>query len=117
MATAVFSAICLSSCKFPPLVAYVDPQPIGKTYAVKNNFFPKQSYPTLKEMINNESLDYGDSIRQFSTIDDLIQELNRLDGTIAKSQEENSEQIVLNPISTTVVGDNLPVATQVERVI
>ena len=39
------------------LVAYVDPQPIGKTYAVKNNFFPKQSYPTLKEMINNESLD------------------------------------------------------------
>jgi len=39
------------------LVAYVDPQPIGRTYAVKNNFFPQNSYQTLKEMITNESLD------------------------------------------------------------
>ena len=28
------------------LVAYVDPQPIGKAYAVKNNFFPQKSYQT-----------------------------------------------------------------------
>ena len=39
------------------LVAYVDPQPIGKTFAVTNNFFPQQCYLTLKEMITNESLD------------------------------------------------------------
>jgi len=39
------------------LVAYVDPQPIGKAYAVKNNFFPQQHYSTLTEMIANESLD------------------------------------------------------------
>ena len=29
------------------LVAYVDPQPIGKAYAAKNNFFPKKNYQTL----------------------------------------------------------------------
>ena len=39
------------------LVAYVDPQPIGKTYAVKNNFFPQKKYQTLNEMITNEKLD------------------------------------------------------------
>ncbi len=39
------------------LVAYVDPQPIGKNYAIKNNFFPKKNYLTLGEMISNESLD------------------------------------------------------------
>ena len=39
------------------IVAYVDPQPIGKAYALKNNFFPKKKYSTLKEMISNESLD------------------------------------------------------------
>ena len=39
------------------LVAYVDPQPIGKTFAVTNNFFPQQCYLTLKEMITKESLD------------------------------------------------------------
>ena len=39
------------------LVAYVDPQPIGKPYAIKNKFFPQKSYQSLKEMIDNESLD------------------------------------------------------------
>jgi len=39
------------------LVAYVDPKPIGKPYAVKNNFFPKNFYQTLKDMIEKESLD------------------------------------------------------------
>ena len=39
------------------LIAYVDPLPIGREYAEKNNFFPKKSYPTLKEMISSESLD------------------------------------------------------------
>ena len=39
------------------LVAYVDPQPIGKPYAIKNKFFPKKSYQSLKEMIDKESLD------------------------------------------------------------
>ena len=39
------------------LIAYVDPQPIGKNYAIKNNFFPKKNYLTLGEMISNESLD------------------------------------------------------------
>ena len=39
------------------LVAYVDPLPIGKDYAEKNNFFPKKTYPTLDEMLANEKLD------------------------------------------------------------
>ncbi len=39
------------------LIAYVDPQPIGKDYAIKNNFFPKFKYATLKDMIEKESLD------------------------------------------------------------
>ena len=39
------------------LVAYVDPQPIGKPYAIKNKFFPQKSYQSLKEMIDKESLD------------------------------------------------------------
>ena len=39
------------------LLAYVDPDPIGKTYAINNNFFPKQSYQTLRDMIKKESLD------------------------------------------------------------
>jgi len=39
------------------LIAYVDPLPIGREYAEKNNFFPKKSYSTLKEMISSESLD------------------------------------------------------------
>jgi len=39
------------------LIAYVDPKPIGKEYAIKNNFFPNMNYKTLKEMISNESLD------------------------------------------------------------
>ncbi|MBL6675354.1 MAG: Gfo/Idh/MocA family oxidoreductase [Alphaproteobacteria bacterium] len=39
------------------LVAFVDPQPIGKDYAEKNNFFPSQEYPSLNEMLSNEKLD------------------------------------------------------------
>ena len=39
------------------LLAYVDPEPIGKNYAINNNFFPKRSYQTLRDMIENESLD------------------------------------------------------------
>ena len=35
------------------LIAYADPLPIGREYAEKNNFFPKKSYSTLKEMINS----------------------------------------------------------------
>ena len=39
------------------LVAFVDPQPIGKDYAEKNNFFPSQEYSSLNEMLLNEKLD------------------------------------------------------------
>ena len=39
------------------LVAFVDPQPIGKDYAEKNNFFPFQEYSSLNEMLSNEKLD------------------------------------------------------------
>jgi predicted dehydrogenase len=39
------------------LVAFVDPQPIGKDYAEKNNFFPSQEYASLNEMLSNEKLD------------------------------------------------------------
>ncbi len=38
-------------------IAYVDPKPIGKEYAIKNKIFPKKCYLTLKEMISNESID------------------------------------------------------------
>ena len=39
------------------LVAFVDPQPIGKKFAEENNFFPYQEYPSLEEMLNKENLD------------------------------------------------------------
>ena len=39
------------------LVAFVDPQPIGRDYAEKNNFFPSQEYASLNEMLSNEKLD------------------------------------------------------------
>jgi predicted dehydrogenase len=39
------------------LIAFVDPQPIGKNYAEKNNFFPPQEYSSLSEMLSNEKLD------------------------------------------------------------
>ena len=43
-----------SNCQ---MVAYVDPEPIGKDYAEKNNFFPSTQYSNLKDMLNNEKLD------------------------------------------------------------
>ena len=39
------------------MIAYVDPFPIGKQLAQKNNFLPSKSYETLSEMIKNEKLD------------------------------------------------------------
>ncbi len=39
------------------MVAYVDPQPIGKDFAEKNNFFPNKSYSSLNEMLDREKLD------------------------------------------------------------
>ena len=39
------------------LVAFVDPQPIGKDYAERNHFFPPQEYSSLNEMLLNEKLD------------------------------------------------------------
>ena len=43
-----------SNCQ---MVAYVDPDPIGKDYAEKYNFFPTTNYSSLKDMLNNEKLD------------------------------------------------------------
>ena len=43
-----------SNCQ---MVAYVDPDPIGKDYADKYNFFPNTNYSSLKDMLNNEKLD------------------------------------------------------------
>ncbi len=43
-------------------------------------------------MIDDESLGYGDSIRRFDTVNDLIKELNRLDGTITKSQDDEEDE-------------------------
>ena len=39
------------------LVAFVDPQPIGRDYAERNHFFPPQEYSSLNEMLLNEKLD------------------------------------------------------------
>ena len=39
------------------LVAFVDPQPIGRDYADRNHFFPPQEYSSLNEMLSNEKLD------------------------------------------------------------
>jgi predicted dehydrogenase len=39
------------------LVAFVDPQPIGRDYAERNHFFPPQEYSSLDEMLLNEKLD------------------------------------------------------------
>ena len=39
------------------MVSYVDPQPIGKDFAEKHNFFPKKTYSSLSEMLDQEKLD------------------------------------------------------------
>ena len=39
------------------MVAFVDPEPIGKKYALEKNIFPKKQYETLEEMLKNEHLD------------------------------------------------------------
>ena len=39
------------------LVAFVDPQPIGKNFAEEHNFFPSNQYSSLKEMVEKEDLD------------------------------------------------------------
>ena len=39
------------------LVAFVDPQPIGKKFAEENNFFPNKQYSSLEEMLKKENLD------------------------------------------------------------
>ena len=39
------------------LVAFVDPQPIGRDYAERNHFFPPQEYSSLNEMLLSEKLD------------------------------------------------------------
>ena len=38
------------------MVAYVDPQPIGKDFAQKHNFFPKKAYSSLNEMLDQEKI-------------------------------------------------------------
>ena len=43
-------------------------------------------------MIDDDLLGYGDSIRRFDTVNDLIKELNRLDGTITESQEDKEDE-------------------------
>ena len=39
------------------MIAFVDPQPIGKKYALEKNIYPKKQYETLDEMLKNERLD------------------------------------------------------------
>ena len=39
------------------LVAFVDPQPIGKKFSEEKNIFPNQEYSSLEEMLNKENLD------------------------------------------------------------
>jgi len=39
------------------LVAFVDPQPIGKKIAEEKSIFPNQEYSSLEEMLNKENLD------------------------------------------------------------
>ncbi len=39
------------------LVAFVDPQPIGKKFAEQHNFFPSKQYSSLEKMLEKENLD------------------------------------------------------------
>ena len=39
------------------MIAFVDPQPIGKKFAEENNFFPSTQYTTLENMLAEEKLD------------------------------------------------------------
>ena len=39
------------------VVAFVDPDPIGKNYAEKYKLFPSSHYSNLNEMLLNENLD------------------------------------------------------------
>ena len=39
------------------LVAFVDPEPIGKKFAEQHNFFPSKQYSSLEKMLEKENLD------------------------------------------------------------
>jgi len=39
------------------MVAFVDPTPIGKKFAIEKNIFPSKQYNSLEEMLGNEELD------------------------------------------------------------
>ena len=39
------------------MIAYVDPQPIGKDFAEKHKFFPSKVFSSLTEMLDKENLD------------------------------------------------------------
>jgi len=39
------------------LVAFVDPQPIGKDFAIRHDFFPSKEYDSINEMLEKENLD------------------------------------------------------------
>ena len=39
------------------IVSFVDPKPIGKSFAEQNNFFPSKQYDSLNEMLKKEQLD------------------------------------------------------------
>ena len=39
------------------MIEFVDPKPIGKNFAIENNFFPKKQYSSLDEMLKKENLD------------------------------------------------------------
>ena len=39
------------------MVAFVDPEPIGKKYALEKNIFPSKLYGTLEDMLKKEHLD------------------------------------------------------------
>ena len=39
------------------IVAFVDPEPIGRKFAEQNNFFPSKQYASLNEMLDKEKLD------------------------------------------------------------
>ena len=60
------------------MIAFVDPTPIGKKFAIEKNIFPSKQYNSLEEMLGNEELDLliADNDLQFieHSVNEIINE-------------------------------------------
>ena len=66
------------------MIAFVDPTPIGKKFAIEKNIFPSKQYNSLEEMLGNEELELLMKMVA-STLGDRLQGLTRQQDNIMEN--------------------------------